>query len=199
MDGYNRIFILSIVLLFFSMYQEYNNPITETIPCMKDFFYIYCMRWIHYCVYLFTSFYLFLFNGIGRESDRFFYLLFIYLIITGWYLFDYCIYTYSELLFYDMDLTKTKTTFHPAFYYLYGEYAEKIMVVSGILYLITVSVLLYALYSVPFSVKMIMYLLFLYLFFASIQKSRNKVKYYSYDPSPQSNIEPPAKDPEITT
>jgi len=96
-----------------------------------------------------------------------------------------------------MDLTKTKTTFHPAFYYLYGEYAEKIMVVSGILYLITVSVLLYALHSVSFTVKIVMYLLFLYLFFASIQKSRNTVKYYSYDPPLPSNTEPPVKDPGI--
>jgi len=117
--------------------------------------------------------------GVGTNFDRYVYLILVFSIVLGWYIFDACWLSFSELLFYNIDLEKIKTTFHPTFHSIYGNYDSYIVGISGILYIINVSVLLYYLKSVKLIYKVIYYIVFLFLFFDAMIKGRVKTLYYS--------------------
>ena len=86
--------------------------------------------------------------------------------------------SYIELSMYDIDLEKTETTFHSTFYSLFNDYTGIVMIMSGILYLINVTAILYKC-VLSIQAKLLYYILFLILFFDAFYKSRIHTKYYS--------------------
>jgi len=179
MNGYLKIIIVAIILLVISIFNENKYPFVDSLPTERDYFFIYLIRFIHYIVYLMSSFYLFFFNGLGTRVDMFVYLTLIFAIVLGWFIFDSCWLSFFELLFYTIDLETTKTIFHPTFISIYANYTGLFMAISGILYLLTVSIVLYYLKNVPISLKIMYYIIFLFLFFKSSYESRIITKYYS--------------------
>jgi hypothetical protein len=106
------------------------------------------------------------------------YLITIIVIVSLWFTYECCPISYMELLFYNVDLENTPTTFHSTFYSLFNDYTGNIMISSGILYLITVTIVLYKC-KMPRQAKIVYYFLFLFLFFDSYYKSRIYETYYS--------------------
>ena len=179
MNGYYKIVLGSLLLLIISIINETTNKYIDVNPSIVEYIHIYIIRYIHYIVYLMSSFYLFFFMGTGTNFDKYVYLILIFSIVLGWYIFDSCWLSFSELLFYNIDMEKIKTTFHPTFISIYGKYDSYFVALSGILYLINVTVVLYYLKSVKLIYKAIYYIIFLFLFFDAMIKGRIKTLYYS--------------------
>ena len=142
MNGYHKIFLLSFLILVLSIISETYFPFINSNPSIIEYIHIYFIRYIHYVSYLLSSFYLIFFNGIGTTFDAYVYLTLVFMIVFFWYVFDSCSLSYLELLFYNIDLEKTKTTFHSSFFSIFGNYTSFFMKISGVFYLITVSILL---------------------------------------------------------
>jgi len=177
MNGYTKIVLASVVLLIISIINENNIHMHYLLWSNRNFcqyFCIYFIRLLHYFVYLYSSFYLFFFNGIGQTLDVYIYLFFIFLIIVGWYLFDSCLMSFYELLYYSIDLEKIETTFHPTFHSIFGKHVSNAMQISGILYFFTVSYILYKTNVIPVIYKILYYIIFLLLFLHGAVFSRAK-------------------------
>jgi hypothetical protein len=109
-------------------------------------------------------FYLFFFNDIGSTFDVYLYLITVFIIILGWYIFESCWVSYYELLAYKIDTEKIKTNFHPTFHTIFGEYVANVMYITGILYVFTVSYVLYKTNAIPLNYKIMYYIVFWTLF-----------------------------------
>jgi hypothetical protein len=189
MNGYNKIFLVSVFIIVFSIISEMYFPcVDNSKPSTIEYLHICLIRYIHYLVYLLSSFYLIFFSGIGKKFDAYVYLTLVFGIVFGWYIFDSCWLSYSELLFYDIDLEKTKTTFHPTFTSIFGNYTSSFMTISGLLYIITVSILLLSLKSIHFIYKLLYFIVFLFLFVDALLKSRVGTVFYSAKKNKQLDI-----------
>ena len=179
MGAYTKIVIVAIILLILSFLTEANNTQElDSTPSLNKYIYIYSLRYYHYLIYLFSSFYLLFFYGRGKEFDRYLYLFVIFSIVIGWYVFDACWLSFSELLFYDVDTEHIKTTFHPTFNSVFHKYSDMAMLISGLLYLITVPIVLYYSKTIPLFIKAIYYAVFMGLFIDSSVKGRVETLYY---------------------
>jgi hypothetical protein len=65
---------VGVVMIIISILNEIYNPFIDTNPSIKEYVHIHLIRYIHYLIFLFTSFYLVFFNGIGMPFDRYIYL-----------------------------------------------------------------------------------------------------------------------------
>jgi hypothetical protein len=167
MNGYTKILLASVVLLIISIINENNIHMDRIIwsnPTLCEFFCIYFIRSFHYFIFLYSSFYLFFFHGIGQPLDVYIYLLAGLCILLGWYAFECCWASYIELLYYRVDVEKIDTKFHPTFYSVFEKYTSNIMKFAGILYLFTVSYVLYSTKSIHMIYKILYYIIFLWLF-----------------------------------
>jgi len=179
MNGYIKILIVSFVLLVISIIRETVQPFMNSNPSILEYIHLYAVRYFHYIIYLISSFYLIFFNGVGTSFDIYVYLVVVLGIVVGWYVFDSCWLSYSELLFYNLNLEKVKTTVHPTFHSIFGNFDGYFMLLSGILYVVNVSVLLYYLKSVKFIYKAAYYIVFMFFFIDGIVKGRVRTMYYS--------------------
>jgi len=179
MNGYVKIAVVALCMIIISINNEVNKPYISATPSVSEYIHIYIIRYIHYLVYLISSFYLLFFNGIGTTYDIYFYLIVVFSIVLGWYIFDSCWLSYSELLFYNINLEKVETTFHPTFRSIFKNYDDYLMVLSGILYVVNVSILLYYLKPAKIIYKIIYFALFLYLFIDGSIKGRLQTMHYS--------------------
>jgi hypothetical protein len=116
--------------------------------------------------------------GYGKNLDIYIYLIIALFSVIGWTIFDSCWLSYIELMFYNINLEKVKTTFHPTFYSVFNEYYRLVMNISGILYFFTVSILLYHLKTIKVVYKVLYYVLFVSLFVYSIRE-KNRTIYYT--------------------
>jgi hypothetical protein len=167
MNVYLKIIIVSFLLLMFSIFNEQiidMHHIKNTNPSVCEYFCIYGYRLFHYFVYLYSAFYLFFFNDIGSTFDVYLYLITVFIIILGWYIFESCWVSYYELLAYKIDTEKIKTNFHPTFHTIFGEYVANVMYINGILYVFTVSYVLYKTNAIPLNYKIMYYIVFWTLF-----------------------------------
>ena len=168
MNGYKKILIAAFILLILSIINEkYISPINNNLD-INQFIHIYVLRYFHLVIFLFSSFYLFFFMGYGKNIDIYIYLIFALFTVIGWVMFDLCWLSYLELLFYNINLEKVKTTFHPTFHSAFNDYDRMIMPLSGILYFFTVTILLYHLKTIKVSYKLLYYALFVILFIYAI-------------------------------
>lgn len=168
MNGYKKILIAAFILLILSIINEkYISPINNNLD-INQFIHIYVLRYFHLVIFLFSSFYLFFFMGYGKNIDIYIYLIVALFTVIGWAMFDLCWLSYLELLFYNINLEKVKTTFHPTFYSAFNDYDRMIMPLSGILYFFTVTILLYHLKTIKVSYKLLYYALFVILFIYAI-------------------------------
>ena len=118
-------------------------------PTTNQYIYIYAIRYYHYLIYLFSSFYLLFFQGIGSEFDRYIYLFVTLCIPIGLYIFDSCWISFLELLFYNTDLGHIKTKYHPTFHSTFYNFYDASWTISAIFSLITPPILLYFSKTIP--------------------------------------------------
>ena len=116
--------------------------------------------------------------GYGNNLDIYIYLIIALFSVIGWTIFDSCWLSYVELLFYNINLEKVKTTFHPTFYSVFNDYDRMVMTLSGILYFFTVTILLYHLKTIKVVYKVLYYVLFVLLFIYAM-RGRIGTIYYS--------------------
>ena len=84
MNGYLRVSILTFILLILSYLTEKNNTdFLNAYPNSREYVAIYIFRYFHYFIYLFSSFYLLFFLGIGKEFDRKVFLVVVMSIVIG--------------------------------------------------------------------------------------------------------------------
>lgn len=178
MNGYNKILVAAFILLILSFYNELSKPFINRNLNIKKYIFIYLIRYIHLVIFLFSIFYLFFFMGYGKNIDIYIYLIIALFSVFGWTIFDSCWLSYLELMFYNINLEKVKTTFHPTFYSIFNNYHKILMNISGILYFFTVSILLYHLKTIKVFYKILYYFLFVSLFLYSIRE-KNKTIYYT--------------------
>ena len=179
MNGFLKVSILSFILLIISYLTEKNNTdFLNAYPNVQEYVAIYIIRYCHYFIYLFSSFYLLFFWGIGKEFDRKVYLVLVISIVIGWYIFDSCWLSFSELLFYNVNTDAIKTTYNPAMFSVFHRYSDVVSYILGICYFITVPIILYFSKGLPLIFKAIYYGLFLALFFDAMTKGRIRTLYY---------------------
>ena len=179
MNGYLKIVIVSFILLILSYLTEKNNTdFLNTYPNVREYIFIYTVRYFHYFIYLFSSFYLLFFWGIGSQFDRYVFLILILSVVIGWYIFDACSLSFSELLFYNVNTDAIKTTFHPTMFSVFHTYSDIVSYIFGTLNFITVPIVLYFSKTIPFIMKATYYILFLALFFHAMTKGRMNTLYY---------------------
>lgn len=177
MNGYIKNLLASIALLIVSIINEKNIHMHHVIwskPNFCQYFCIYAIRLFHYFVFLYSTFYLFFFHGIGQPLDVYIYLLTVLCVSLGWYAFESCWASYIELLYYRVDLEKIETKFHPAFNSVFDKHALNIMDIAGILYLFTVSYVVYSTKSIPMIYKILYYIIFWILFLYGLTLSSKK-------------------------
>jgi len=179
MDGYSKVLLVGIIILIISMIYEMHYPFMDESPSTAEYIHIHLLRYLHYLILLFSTFYLAFFNGVGKPFDRYFYLSLVLMICVGWYIFDCCWLSFFEILFYNTDLDKTETTFHPTFYSIFRKYDGYIVPLLAIIMVITTGIVLYSLKSINIIYRAGYAILFLGLFIDSIIKGRLNTKYYS--------------------
>jgi hypothetical protein len=163
MNGYTKIFLVSILLISISIISETYFPfVNNSKPSTFEYLHIYFIRFIHYLIYLFATFYLIFFSGIGKKFDRYLYLTLTAGIFFGWYIFDCCWLSYLEILFYNIDLENT-ITFNPVFTSIYGNYTSYFTMISGGLAILTTCILLMNLEINYIYKSLFLILLFLFL------------------------------------
>jgi hypothetical protein len=179
MNNYYKIFIYSFILLIVSIINEKLYPLTINSSYNKKFIYILIIRLFHYFVYLYSTFYLFFFNGIGNQFDINLFLFIALIINSGWFFFSSCNMSYLELLFYNVSLENIPTTFHPTFNTLFYNFTPNIMFLSGLLYILNVNILLYFTKSMNLISKLIYYGIFVGLLFHVYYSSKLQIQHYS--------------------
>ena len=179
MNNYNKVLAIALVLLIISIINEKQlQDYLNSKPAIKNYMYIYLLRYIHINIIVYLSLYLFIFNGIGTEFDIRIYLTFSLVTIIGWYIFDSCWLSYFEMLFYNVNLKNVTTLFHCTVYPITNKYSSSIMMLVSILTFFTTSILLYYSKKIKRIYKIIYYLLFSYLFMDAVLKSRVSTLYY---------------------
>lgn len=182
MNGYYKIVIASFILLVLSYLTEKNNTdFLNKCPNTYEYIFIYMFRYFHYLIYLFSSFYLLFFWGIGTQFDRYIFLILILCIVIGWYIFDACSLSFFELLFYNINTSIIKTTFHPTIFSIFYTYSDIVSYIFGVFNFITVPIVLYYSRPIPLIMRVIYYTLFLALFIYAMNKGRMNVLYYDYN------------------
>ena len=178
MNSYLKIFIVAFILLGFSMINENRNiEYLNTYPNQYNYINIFIIRYVHYLIFLFVTFYLFFFNGIGNTFDIYLFLFLMLIIVFGWYIFDCCLISYLELLFYNPEIMKNIcTTFNSCFHSIFID--DTIITISGILMLINVTYVLFYFNKLNIKYRIFYYIIFLFLFITSIIESRLNKKYY---------------------
>ena len=178
MNSYLKIFIVAFILLGFSMINENRNiEYLNTYPNQYNYINIFIIRYVHYLIFLFITFYLFFFNGIGNTFDVYLFLFLILIIVFGWYIFDCCLISYLELLFYNPEIMKNIcTTFHSCFHSIFID--DTIITICGILMLINVSYVLFYFDKLNIKYRILYFIVFLSLFIHSIIEGRLNKKYY---------------------
>ena len=179
MNGFLKAFIFCIILLVISIINEkYNTDYLGSRPSFYEYLFIYTFRFFHFFVYLFSSFYLLFFWGIGKEFDRYVFLILALSIVIGWYIFQGCFLSFTELLFYNVNTDAIKTTFHPTMFSVFHKYSDVVSYIFGVLNLITVHIVLYFSKTISLNIKAIYYILFLALYIDAMLKGRMNTLYY---------------------
>jgi hypothetical protein len=178
MNSYLKIFIVAFILLGFSMINENRNiEYLNTYPNQYNYINIFIIRYVHYLIFLFITFYLFFFNGIGNTFDVYLFLFLILFIVFGWYVCECCWFSYLELLFYNRELIKDIcTTFHACFHSILID--DTIITICGILMLINVTYVLFYFDKLNIKYRILYFIVFLSLFIHSIIEGRLNKKYY---------------------
>jgi hypothetical protein len=179
MNGFLKVSILSFILLIISYLTEKNNTdFLNAYPNGREYVFIYIFRYFHYLIYLFSSFYLLFFWGIGKEFDRKVYIVLVMCVVISWYIFDACWLSFSELMFYNVNTDAIKTTYHPTIFSVFHNYSDIVNYISGICYFITVPIILYFSKGLSLIFKVFYYGLFLALFLHAITKGNINTLYY---------------------
>jgi hypothetical protein len=178
MNGYYKILIAAFILLIISIINEKTRPPINNNLNITQYIYIYLLRYFHLVIYLFSTLYLFFFMGFGKNIDIYIYLIIALFSVIGWSIFNSCWLSYLELLFYNINVDKIKTSFHPTFYSVFNEYYKLVFKISGIFYFFTVSILLYHLKTINIVYKLLYYIVFVSLFFYSIINNK-ETQFYS--------------------
>jgi hypothetical protein len=179
MNNYVKVLVISLLLLIISINNEKQVQIyLNSTPKIENYIYIYTLRYIHISILVYSSLYLFLFNGIGTEFDIRIYLMMILATTIAWYIFDACWISYFELLFYNVDLKNVSTIFHSSFYPIANKYASSIVMLLTIIIFITIPIVLFYSKKIKKIYKIIYYVIFLYLSIDSFLKSRFDTLYY---------------------
>lgn len=200
MNSYLKIVIVACILLIISMINENRNieylysqtrktafgnlveesNMTNAYPTQYNYINIFIIRYFHYVIYLFITFYLFFFNGMGNIFDVYLFLFLVLFIVVGWYVCDCCWFSYLELLFYNTELIKNIcTTFHACFHSIF--FGDTIITISGILMLINVTYISFYFSKINIKYRILYYIIFLSFFIHSIIQSRLNKKYYNAD------------------
>lgn len=182
--NYVKLFLFSLTLTLISIIRETlypfmvdtSYPFMSSQPTPRDHIYIFTIRFLHLSIFLFTSY--FIFFGIGNDFDIYLYILVAFSTVSCWYIFDCCPVSYMELLFYNIDLENVKTTFNSTFCPLFNDYTGKVMLLSGILFLLNNAIVTYKC-KLPTQTKYLYYILFVILFIDSVYKENINTKYYS--------------------
>ena len=169
------IFIFSVLLTIYTFISDIfkNTELNVSSILIVAFF-----RFLHFYMFIYNSFFIFLFNVIS--VDAFFYLFEIILMLITWYILELCPMTYYELkiFFDDEEIENKKTTFHPIIRIIFNEWEERIMQIVGILVCINVIYIIYKNKKIRNLYKIIYFIIFCFLFINSIIKSRyNQQKY----------------------
>jgi hypothetical protein len=187
MNGYLKIIFIAFIFLVISMINEkfnrdYLSDFLYDENEIPKIIYIYILRYYHYLIFLFSSYYLLFFNGIGKQLDRNIYFIVLSIIVLGWYIFDSCWISYLELYLYGVkDIESIETTFNPSFYPLFYKSVDFFTTLSGILFVVTLSILLYYSKSIPIFHRTIFYIIFLVFFLHGIIKGRMNKNYYCHE------------------
>jgi hypothetical protein len=180
--SYLAIFLIAFMLLCSSILQEKERPIFGNPNGMISMLII---RYIHFVVFLFTSFYLLFFMGTGSETDKYILLITILGVVYCWYIFGCCWLSYMELLFYNIEIEKIETTMNTTFIFAFDSLDRVVLNTSGILYLINVCAVLYSSRSLSFPFKIAYFAAFIGFFLQEIYTSSYKTSYYNKEENRQ--------------
>lgn len=167
--GFLIIFIFSFFLTIYTLF--------ISIQCDSNIFAVAFFRFLHFYLFIYNSFFIFLFQI--NSIDSLFYLFEILLMLFTWYILKLCPMTYYELKICNSneEIKSVKTTFHPIIKILFNEWDETVMKIVGVLVFLNI---IYILYNEKTNIiyKIIYFFIFCYFFVDSIIKSRYNEQIY---------------------
>lgn len=138
--GHMILILISIVLMFISLFVEYAYPIIPekfTYNLASTMVY----RILHFYIFTYCVLFLVLFSPSGLDGIIF--LIFNLILNIQWCVFQYCILSVCEINNYGCDHRKFSTKFHPYIYTFLRGYSELAMDIVGLIILMSIMVILY--------------------------------------------------------
>ena len=178
--GYLYLIFISSILLVVSEIKEYSSCECKSIK-YKSKLKANIYKFSHLLVMLYLSTFIILFNYTNDKINVYIYLIFSMFIVFHWNFFGWCILTLLEMKHYDLNksIEKYKPGFHPTISTIFGKWDKIVLNSLGVLMLINVTFVLYRNINIYKSIKIIYYILFLYLFLNSTVFCKNI--YYTND------------------
>lgn len=150
----------------------------KTQPSNINYFGVFVFRFIHYLLLFYFAVFLLFFKEKGQ--DAYIYILSALILSFSWLLFDCCIVSYHELLFYGVNHNNYITSFHPCLYVVFDTYQWIPLMISGIIMFFTVFYLLWKNTLFSLNLRIIIGSVFFFLFIYNLFTTRyyeSKLKY----------------------
>jgi len=178
-NPYMKILIITMLLTIISFIVEFqrNSPI-NSVGGGTNYIGVFISRYIHYAMLLYFATFLLFFKEKGK--DAVIYILFAVLLSFSWILFDCCIASYHELLFYGANHHEYTTSFHPCLYIIFNKYQWIPLTISGGMMFFTVFYLLWKNTSISLILRLVTGVIFFCLYVYNLATTRyynNKLKY----------------------
>ena len=147
-------------------------------PLNTNYIGIFIFRFIHYLMLFYFAVFLLFFKEKGQ--DAYIYILSALILSFSWFLFDCCIVSYHELLFYGVNHNDYITSFHPCLYVVFNTYQWIPLMISGVIMFFTVFYLLWKNTAISLTLRVFIGGVFFFLFIYNLVTTRyydSKLKY----------------------
>jgi hypothetical protein len=175
---YLKILGITLLLTITSFIVEFQrNPSINSVGETK-YTGVFVSRYIHYTMLFYFAVFLLFFKERGR--DAIIYISFAILLSFSWILFDCCIASYHELLFYGANHHDYITSFHPCLYVIFDTYQWIPLTISGGMMFFTVFYLLWRNTTISLTLRLLAGGVFLCLYVYNLATTRvydSKLKY----------------------
>lgn len=180
-NPYIQLFIITLLLTIISYLFEINSlsknnliniklDINKVLKRENSIFYLFVARYLHYLMLVYFAFYLLIFKEKG--IDAIVYIILAIVLSYSWIIFDCCIISYYELLFYEENHKDYLTNFHPCLFVVFGHYQAIPLYITGILMFFTFFYLLTKLKNIQLLYRILMGCIFLSLFTYNVITTR---------------------------
>lgn len=180
-NPYIKLIIITLFFTIFSLIIEYFSPIKKLDLKKCNLLGTFFIRFSHYIFFIYFTIFLLIFNY--NSNDGLIYLIIATIISSKWKILDCCLLSYYELKMYNIDHNNFLTTFHPCLFIYFREYQEFFLIIIGLIMAFTFYFILFKNNIIQLIYKVIIGIIFTYLFLDNFIQSRFYKKNLTYPKS----------------